>query len=237
VQYGPERFGVMRGAPTKHNRPYSRLMKYDHDKALLNGPTALLVFVALCRLHSDARPDEKSSFPAGAAAIAKHSGLTARCVKKHLPRLVDLGLVAIQSGRKIDGQKYNEENRFTLLSSESGSLGREPDARVMFPVSAVDKEKRKRKAVERFNPKELPLPHGEQFASAWREFCTHRGELGRKLTPTATKRILNELGCVEEAEAVRATNEAISRSWLKPFPKASATSSPVLGRAPKLLVL
>jgi hypothetical protein len=212
-------------------------MKSDHDKALLNGPTALLVFVALCRLQSDARPDEKSSFPAGAAAIAKHSGLTARCVKKHLPRLVAQGLIAIQSGRKIDGQKYNEENRFTLLSSESGSLRREPDARVMFPVSAVDKEKRKRKAVERFNPEELPLPHGEQFASAWREFCTHRGELGRKLTPTATKRILDELGGVEEAEALRATIEAISRGWRKPFPRASATSTPILGRTPKLLVL
>jgi hypothetical protein len=227
----------MSAFPRRRKRPYSRLTKSDHDTALLNGWAALLVLVALCRLQSDAKPDEKHCFPAGAAAISKHCGLTARAVKKYIPKLAAQGLIAITSGRQIAGQKHYEENRYTLLSSELSSLPREPDAGVEFPVYAVKKEQRKRKAVERFVPEEVPLPHGQEFAAAWRQFCKHRREIRKALTPTAASCILRELGEVQEAEAVRATQDAVARGWRKPYPQDSGKVVPLLGRTPMRLVL
>lgn len=99
---------------------------------------------------------------------------------------------------------------------------------------------RKKKSSEdivSFAPEKLPLPHGEQFAAAWRDFCKHRREVRHALTPTATNRILLELGSVPEAEAVRATNEAIARGWRKPFPRESGNISPVFGQKVRQLVL
>ena len=218
-------------------RPYSRLMKREHDRAVALGSPALLVYVALCRLQSDARTEEKGGFRAGATRISRLCGLSPRTVQTYLPRLAADGLIAIQSGCHVVDQHHYEENKITLLGNAIAAAGSANDPVPICGLYVVDKKKRKRKAVERFSPGELPLPHGEQFASAWREFCTHRGELGCKLTPSASKRILNELGGVEESEAVRATNEAISRSWRKPFPRASGISVSVLGRTPTRLVL
>lgn len=209
----------MRTAQSRRRRPFSVVQKSEHDKVLALGPTGLLVYVALCRLQSDARPDEKDNFPAGAERIAKHCGLSSRCVKAYLPRLAEEGLIEIESGRRTDARNYNEENRITLLGSEYGLPRRESETDVSFPVYVVKKEKRKTKRVESFIPEEVPLPHGEQFAATWSEFCTHRKELGHSLTPTATKRILNELSKASEARAVESLGEAITRGWRKPFPK------------------
>ena len=241
----------MSSTPGKRDRPYSRLMKYEHDKVLLHGASALLVYVGLCRLHSDARPDEKNEFPAGAAAIAKHCGLTSRCVKKYLPLLAKDGLIAIKSGRKIDGKHQNEENRFTLLGREldsppreqgsprrePDSSGRESDASVTFPVYVVKKEKRKRKGVEASVAKIIPLPHGPPFADAWQEFSAHRSELGHSLTPTASNLILSELAAVSESSAVESIHQAVTKGWRKPFPKSPAHTAPLLGKSPRHLEL
>jgi hypothetical protein len=99
---------------------------------------------------------------------------------------------------------------------------------------------RKKKSSEdivSFAPEKLPLPHGEQFAAAWRDFCKHRREVRHALTPTATNRILLELGSVPESEAVRATNEAIARGWRKPFPRESGNISPAFSQKVRQLVL
>lgn len=99
------------------------------------------------------------------------------------------------------------------------------------------KKKKNSKENVGFVPEEVPLPHAEEFAAAWCEFCSHRRELGHKLTPTATKRILSELGALQEAEAVGAIYEAITRGWRKPFPRASGKVVSLLGRTPARLVL
>lgn len=99
------------------------------------------------------------------------------------------------------------------------------------------KKKKNNKENVGFVPEEVPLPHAEEFAAAWREFCSHRRELGHKLTPTAAKRILNELGALQEIEAIAAIHEAITRGWRKPFPRQSGKVVSLLGRTPARLVL
>jgi hypothetical protein len=219
VLHGAEGVDAMTAIPNKRRRPFSVIQKSEHDKALALGSTGLLVYVALCRLQSDARPDEKDCFAAGAARIAKHCGLSKRCVKSYLPLLSEEGIIEIESGRKTGAGNSNEENRITLLGSAASSPRRESETGVSCPVYVVKKEKRKRQRVDRFVPEQFPLPHGEQFDAAWQEFCTHRRELGHKLRPTATKRILKELEAVSESAAVESLHKAIAKGWRAPFPK------------------
>ena len=217
----------------RRNRPYTRLFKREHDKALALGRTGLLVYVALCRLQSDARPEDKEAFRAGASRVASLCGLSTRSVQDVLPRLAAEGLITVHGGI----QKHYEENKVTLLGNATAAAGNANDARVNCGVSDVKKEKRKKKVVECFLPEEMPLPHGEQFAAAWCEFCSHRRELGHKLTPTATKRIVNELSALQEVDAVKAIHEAISSGWRKPYPRDVRKVASPLGRTPTRLVL
>jgi hypothetical protein len=103
-------------------RPYTRIFKADHDKALECGSVSLLVYFALCRIHSDAPPEEKDSFKAGNARIRKHSGLSRRAIQDSLPRLATEGLIEIKSGRRKDRKSDHEENRITLKGSAWDAL-------------------------------------------------------------------------------------------------------------------
>jgi hypothetical protein len=104
-------------------RAFSRIFKADHDKALAVDPSALLVYLALCRIHSDAPPEEKGSFRAGAGRIARHCGLGRRTIQRWLPRLRDEGLIEVISGRRKDRESDHEENRITLKGSAADALG------------------------------------------------------------------------------------------------------------------
>ena len=105
------------------------------------------------------------------------------------------------------------------------------------PEAPRIKKKKYNKENVGFVPEGMPLPHGEQFAAAWCEFCSHRRELGHRLTPTATKRIVNELGALQEVDAVKAIHEAISSGWRKPYPRDVRKVASPLGRMPTRLVL
>lgn len=104
-------------------RAYTRIFKADHDKALELGPTCLLIFLALCRIQSDAPPEKKGLFQAGAARIMRHCGLSRRAVQEGMKRLAAEGLIEIKSGRRKDRKTDHEENQITLLSSAQDALG------------------------------------------------------------------------------------------------------------------
>lgn len=105
------------------SRPFTRIFKADHDKALESGPLALLVYLALCRIHSDAPPEEKGCFRAGAARIARHCGLSRRAIQPRLRLLEKEQLITILSGRRKDRESDHEENRITLKGSAGDALG------------------------------------------------------------------------------------------------------------------
>jgi hypothetical protein len=98
--------------------------------------------------------------------------------------------------------------------------------------SSSEKEapKPKRATAPKFDPSSLPLPHGPGLATAWQRFIQHRREIGHRLTPTASRDIIADLGKVNEAAAVEAINKSIKRGYRGVFIDAPAT-------APKLVTL
>jgi hypothetical protein len=127
------------------NRPHTRLYKQDHDKALTLGHTALLVYAAILRVHSDAPVEAKAQFPAGAARIARHCGLSTRQVKRNLPQLADEKLIAIKSGRRADRKGKNEENLITLLGVAGQVMGRDSESPEVGTGKNVQNGTRKKK--------------------------------------------------------------------------------------------
>jgi hypothetical protein len=96
--------------------------------------------------------------------------------------------------------------------------------------SEVAAPKPKRATAPKFDPSSLPLPHGHGLARAWAEFAQHRREIKAPLTPTAAKRIVDDLGSVNEAAAVEALRKSVKHGWRGVFIDAPAT-------APKLVTL
>jgi hypothetical protein len=96
--------------------------------------------------------------------------------------------------------------------------------------SEVAAPKPKRAAAPKFDPASLPLPHGPGLARAWAEFAQHRREIKAPLTPTAAKRIVDDLASVNEAAAVEALRKSVKHGWRGVFIDAPAT-------APKLVTL
>lgn len=145
-------------------RPFTRLFKDHHDRALAVGGTfALAFYVALCRLHSDARPEEKNSFRAGKSRVARHSGCSTRQVVRVLPLLQAEGLIAISTGRRKLGQKENEENRVSLIGIENlsdrggdtQSSGGDRESEFFVPVIKKEEEIKKK----------APAASGQNFST------------------------------------------------------------------------
>jgi hypothetical protein len=90
--------------------------------------------------------------------------------------------------------------------------------------------KHKKATAPKFDPSSLPLPHGHGLARAWAEFAQHRREIKAPLTPTAAKRIIDDLAAVNEAAAVEALRKSVKHGWRGVFIDAPAT-------APKLVTL
>ena len=90
--------------------------------------------------------------------------------------------------------------------------------------SEVAAPKPKRATAPKFDPASLPLPHGPGLARAWAEFAQHRREIKAPLTPTAAKRIVDDLASVNEAAAVEALRKSVKHGWRGVFIDAPATA-------------
>jgi hypothetical protein len=99
-----------------------------------------------------------------------------------------------------------------------------------LPSSEKEAPKPKRAAAPKFDPSSLPLPHGPGLASAWAEFAQHRREIKAPLTPTAAKRIIDDLAAVNEAAAAEALRKSVKHGWRGVFVDPPPT-------APKLVTL
>ena len=101
-------------------RPHTRLFKREHDLVVeAGGWKALITYIALLRAHSNAAPEEKHHFRAGAGRLAKIVDVSPATIKRSLPILVKLGLIEVTSGRRADRNGDHEPNRFRLLDTQS----------------------------------------------------------------------------------------------------------------------
>ena len=80
----------------------------------------------------------------------------------------------------------------------------------------------------KFDPASLSLPHGTGLANAWAEFAQHRREIKAPLTPTAAKRIVDDLAAVNEVAAVEALRKSVKRGWRGVFVDAPKDTPKVL---------
>lgn len=99
-----------------------------------------------------------------------------------------------------------------------------------LPSSSERADKPKRATAPKFEPASIPLPHGPGLARAWAEFAQHRRELRAPLTPTAAKRIIDDLAAVNEAAAVEALRKSVKHGWRGCFVEAPA--KPVIVELP-----
>jgi hypothetical protein len=99
-----------------------------------------------------------------------------------------------------------------------------------LPISEKAAPKPKKAPAPKFDPSSIPLPHGPGLARAWAEFAQHRRELRAPLTPTAAKRIIDDLAAVNEAAAVEALRKSVKHGWRGCFVEAPA--KPVIVELP-----
>ena len=82
-----------------------------------------------------------------------------------------------------------------------------------LPSSSEKAPKPRKPSTPKFDPTSLPLPHGPGLARAWAEFAQHRREIRAPLTPTAAKRIVDDLAAVNEAAGVEALRKSVKHGW------------------------
>ena len=83
--------------------------------ASAGGQAGVAIYVAICRLESNAPPEVKADFFASAQNIATAAGIGVRTVGTYLPILAKAGLFTMRSGRQSAAAGKIEANRFTLL--------------------------------------------------------------------------------------------------------------------------
>ena len=91
-----------------------------------------------------------------------------------------------------------------------------------LPTIAEKAPKPKKAPAPKFDPSVLPLPHGSALTAAWAEFAQHRREIKAPLTPTAAKRILDDLGAVNVRDALEALRKSVKHGWRGVFVERSA---------------
>jgi hypothetical protein len=122
-------------------RAHTRIFKSDHDRAITaGGMTGLVVYLSILRIHSDAPPEEKKSFRAGAARIARHAGCSTKTAKRMLPILESEGLITILSGKRKDRQSDHEENRITLKGSAGDAQSNTSEGRDSQTLESRDSQ-------------------------------------------------------------------------------------------------
>ncbi len=81
------------------------------------------------------------------------------------------------------------------------------------PQQKAQPEKRRE---EKSNKKESPtanLPHGEEFATAWNRWRSHRTEIKKPLKPTSEEAQLKRLANQTEAQAIAIIDHTIEMGW------------------------
>lgn len=90
------------------------------------GPSAVLVYLALCAREGKTPPAHKAAFKASACNIASECGLSTRTVQRMLPLLVQAKLVEMKSGWHSGKQASHVANTYRLLELPHATESRKP---------------------------------------------------------------------------------------------------------------
>ena len=200
-------------------------------------PMDKLVLLAMAEMAKDAK------VYASKGKLSAMTGITARRVGDVVQRLIAAGLITkVRDHRIEDGKRKacdyvlavtiigdaassmteRHQGRGVITSGDAASSSlvtqRHPNLKNLKITqnthnSDADASKPVRPQKPKFDPASLSLPHGAGLANAWAEFAQHRREIKAPLTPTAAKRIVDDLRAVNEVAAVEALRKSVKHGW------------------------
>lgn len=101
--------------------PWLWISKAAMDRArLAGGVNGVAIYVALCRLESDAPERFKDEFFASRNNISEYSGVPVRTITRYLAILQQSGLFRMSSGKSKEKGLPHQANRFKLLPFGNG---------------------------------------------------------------------------------------------------------------------
>lgn len=175
--------------------------------------------------------------------LSDMTGITTRRVGDVVQRLIAAGLVKkirdhrIENGKRkacdyvlsvtvigdvASSMTWRHQGRGVITSGDVASSSlvtqRHPNLKNQKETqnthgSDADASKPVRSQKPKFDPATISLPHGNALSSAWAEFAQHRREIRAPLTPTAAKRIIDDLASVNERAAVEALRKSVKHGW------------------------
>lgn len=199
----------------------------EHMNGHESTSAALSLYDALTEIASN---EKVETFKAGQPYIGTLAGLSARTVRRIEPILEQVGVVAIERPRMRGHHTY------TLLAQGQGVLSKGQDVPTLGqdrnPASCPPVEEQRTNKEEqmkcatrkRFDASSQTLPFdSSEFESAWRDWCEHRRETRRPLTPKATEAQLKLLTGWGEKRAVAALVHSIAGGYSGIFEPNSKT--------------
>jgi len=227
---------------TMNGSPWSWVSKAAQERALeIGGLKLLLVYLALCRLESDAPDEAKGCFHASANQIARHTGLSPRSVQGVLSQLESSGLATVQSGRGSGDKGSHVANRYTLLQIQPPyaldaytpyATGADAHTQIQHEIIADNKELEELKEIEGVvdeKPKRSkslhiqlpPIPvelDTPAFGIAWDEWIQYRKEIKKSLTPSSASQQLKTLAGWGVGAAIASIEASVVSGWRGLFP-------------------
>ena len=194
------------------------------------GPEAFAVLTAVVMREDDTRYQRPVNF--FNEQLADRCGITSvHSLIRARSRAIEAGLLHYEPGAKRRPGRY-----FTLgfpneligkakgCVRESGGKAK-PSIPIPFPNPKEDaasgespsKGKNGKAKSPRFDPLSIEIPdplRSSRFRSAWRDWCQHRREIKKPLTPTATTQQMRRLAEWGESRAVAAIEHTVGNGWV-----------------------
>ena len=200
-------------------------------------PMDKLVLLAMAEMAKNAE------VYASKGKLSAMTGITARRVGDVVQRLIAAGLVKKVRDHRIENGKRKacdyvlsvtiigdaassmterHQGRGVITSGDAASSSlvtqRHPNLKNQKETqnthgSDAGASKPVRSQKPKFDPAVISLPHGNALSAAWAEFAQHRREIRAPLTPTAAKRIVDDLASVNERAAVEALRKSVKHGW------------------------
>lgn len=143
-------------------------------------------------------------------------------------------LLALEQGQYINRITDSDGNR-SIKTCVTSSFRADPRQKTVAPPpenchppqqKSGTYSNRKKRIVD---IKELllpPLPHGESFHNAWKDWVGYRAELKKPLTATSIREQLKFLSEQTEHDAITSIQQSIRSGWLGLFPAKQSNGKP-----------
>ncbi len=135
-------------------------------------------------------------------------------IRNRLKRLAEAGLIQLEPAYKFG----TEMPAGTLLTVSK--FDTRPDTRpdTEYRKGEKGKESKNKSTRKRdfFDPLRVEIPPGldsESFRSAWSDWCAHRTEIRKPITPTSSRQQLAQLATWGQRRAIAAISHTITKGW------------------------